>query len=601
VWGAGGGSHWRSGAVLERAKEGEASMHALGWLRRHLQVKVLSCIVVILIAGFGVLGVWNIRMQSAVLLEQRKEAARGLADAIVKSIESGMLEGRPDIIRVLSRRLHTVKEVEDITIFRTNGVEAFADLATLEQVQRDASLEPEVVDKIRRLEARPTRTMSHPLFQQAVARVETQELFETVNGVPVFTLLHPLRNASQCQKCHGRDHQVRGVASISTSMVQTTAALLRNRNQQALVALLTIVGVALTLSVTMRRVVLRPISDLAAAAQRIGRGDFSGRVPVTIEDEIGALAAAVNQMAVHLQRSYTELEQKAADHAAMAAENAALYAQVRQHAEVLEARVAARTRELEVANRHKSEFLANVSHELRTPLTAIKGFVDNMLDGLTGEMTPQQLRYLTRIKANTDRLARLINDLLDLTRIEAGRLELRPTTLLLTPLVTEVVASLRPMAEDKHIQLAVAAADPDATAWADRDKVTQVLMNLLGNALKFTPAHGHITVTIARDGTGSVRIAVTDTGPGIATEEAAKIFDQFYQVAHAGTQRPHGTGLGLAIAKALVEMQHGRLWVESVVGRGSTFAFTLPVLPPVTPAEATHAEGEHGAEGADRR
>ena len=221
--------------------------------------KVLSCIVVILIVGFGVLGVWNIRMQSAVLLEQRKEAARGLADAMVKSIESSMLEGRPDIVRVLSRHLHTVKEVEEITIFRTNGVEAFADLATLEQVQRDASLEPEVVDKIRRLEARPTRTMSHPLFQQAVERVETQELFETVNGVPVFTLLRPLRNEPQCQKCHGRDHHVRGVASISASMAQTTAALRRNRNQQGLVALLTILGVALTLSATMRHVVLRPI------------------------------------------------------------------------------------------------------------------------------------------------------------------------------------------------------------------------------------------------------------------------------------------------------------------------------------------------------
>jgi signal transduction histidine kinase len=284
----------------------------------------------------------------------------------------------------------------------------------------------------------------------------------------------------------------------------------------------------------------------------------------------------------------------------MATENAALYAQVRQHAEVLESRVAARTRELEVANRHKSEFLANVSHELRTPLTAIKGFVDNMLDGLIGEINPRQQRYLTRIKANTDRLARLINDLLDLTRIEAGRLELRPTALRLTTLVTEVVASLRPVAEDKHIQLAVAA-DAEAMAWADRDKVTQVLMNLLGNALKFTPTHGHITVTIARDGAARVQIAVADSGPGIAAEEVAKIFDQFYQVAHVSTQRPHGTGLGLAISKMLVEMQRGRIWVESVVGRGSTFYFTLPVLPPVTPAGATHAEGAHGAEGADRR
>ena len=309
------------------------------------------------------------------------------------------------------------------------------------------------------------------------------------------------------------------------------------------------------------------------------------RVPVTIEDEIGALAAAVNQMAGQLQRSYTELEQKAADHAAMATENAALYAQVRQHAEVLEARVAARTSELEVANRHKSEFLANVSHELRTPLTAIKGFVDNMLDGLTGELNPGQLRYLTRIKANTDRLARLINDLLDLTRIEAGRLELRPTSLLLTTLVTEVAASLRPVAEDKHIQLDIAVSAPDATAWADRDQVTQVLMNLLGNALKFTPAHGHITVTIARDGAAWVQIAVADTGPGIAAEEAAKIFDQFYQVAHVGTQRPTGPGWAWRFRKCW--------WRCSVGGSGSRVSSAVEVRS-ILPCQCCHLSRPQG-------
>ena len=213
-----------------------------------------------------------------------------------------------------------------------------------------------------------------------------------------------------------------------------------------------------------------------------------------------------------------------------------------------------------------------------------------MLDGLTGELNPRQLRYLTRIKANTDRLARLINDLLDLTRIEAGRLELRPAALLLTTLVTEVVASLRPVAQDKHIQLDVVTTDPDATAWADHDKVTQVLMKLLGNAARVYPAHGHITVAIARDGVAWVQVAVAAPGRGLP-QQRPRSLDQFYQAAHVDTQRPHGTGLGLAISKMLVEMQHGRLWVESVVGRGSTFYFTLPVLPPVTPAEATHTEG----------
>src|SRR5262245_33273669 len=149
--------------------------------RRYLQVKVLSLIVAILVVGFGVLGVWNIRMQAAAVLEQHKEASRSLADAIVQSIESSMLAGRPDIVRVLSRGLHTLKDVEQITIFRTNGVEAFTDLATLEQVQQEASLDPDVIAKIRSMQVRPVRHMHHPLFQQAVDSETTQEPFETVN------------------------------------------------------------------------------------------------------------------------------------------------------------------------------------------------------------------------------------------------------------------------------------------------------------------------------------------------------------------------------------------------------------------------------------
>src|SRR5262249_30572313 len=186
-----------------------------------------------------------------------------------------------------------------------------------------------------------------------------------------------------------------------------------------------------------------------------------------------------------------------------------------------------------------------------------------------GELNPRQLRYLTRMKANTDRLARLINDLLDLSPIEAGRSVLRPTTLPLATPVHQGVDSLPPVAGAKHITLDLRAAAPPARAWADRDKITQVLMNLLGNALKFTPAEGQVTVALHREGVAWVQVAVTDTGPGITAEEATKIFDQFYQIAKVDTQKAPGTGLGLAIAKHLVEMHGGRLWVESAVGCGT--------------------------------
>ena len=235
---------------------------------------------------------------------------------------------------------------------------------------------------------------------------------------------------------------------------------------------------------------------------------------------------------------------------------------------------------LKELDKMKSAFVSNVSHELRTPLTAIKASADNMLNRLIGDLNGKQVGYLTRIKSNSDRLARLINDLLDLSTIEAGKIDLRPTKLPLVTLVKEAAESLRPVAAEKLINLTVMSADPGVIAWADRDKVIQVLMNLIGNALKFTPARGKVTIAVAKNSAAWMQISVTDTGSGIPAEEVNKVFGRFYQIGQAGTQKTQGTGLGLAISKALVEMHGGKIWVESEAGKGSTFSFTLPAEQP---------------------
>jgi len=235
---------------------------------------------------------------------------------------------------------------------------------------------------------------------------------------------------------------------------------------------------------------------------------------------------------------------------------------------------------LKELDKMKSAFVSNVSHELRTPLTAIKASADNMLDRLIGDLNGKQVGYLTRIKSNSDRLARLINDLLDLSTIEAGKIDLRPTNLPLVTLVKEAAESLRPVAAEKLINLTVMSPDPGVIDWADRDKVIQVLMNLIGNALKFTPARGKVTIAVAKNSAAWMQISVTDTGSGIPAEEVNKVFGRFYQIGQAGAQKTQGTGLGLAISKALVEMHGGKIWVESEAGKGSTFSFTLPAEQP---------------------
>ncbi|MBZ0168219.1 Histidine kinase [Candidatus Methylomirabilis lanthanidiphila] len=284
--------------------------------------------------------------------------------------------------------------------------------------------------------------------------------------------------------------------------------------------------------------------------------------------------------------------------AAMAIDHASAYHEIEALNIGLEDKIAQRTRELSEMNqaleashrrlreldRAKSDFLLNVSHELRTPLTAIKGSVDNMLDQITGPLSEPQQRYLLRVQANTDQLVRLINDLLDLARIEEGRVQLTPALFSVSGLVGEVLDALRPIATEKGLRLQLIGLEDPLIAYADGDKVTQILMNLIGNAIKFTPNGGQITVTArqVKSADERVEIAVTDTGEGIPTEDLPHIFDKFYQVQLGRQAKAKGTGLGLSIAKSLVELQGGCIWAKSQVGRGSAFVFTLPRRPSAT-------------------
>jgi signal transduction histidine kinase len=232
-------------------------------------------------------------------------------------------------------------------------------------------------------------------------------------------------------------------------------------------------------------------------------------------------------------------------------------------------------RQLEVASRHKSQFLANMSHELRTPLNAILGYIELMLDGIFGEL-PEAIRdSLERSRMSGRHLLGLINDVLDLSKIEAGQLTLSLTDYSMADVLLAVSSSLESLAADKQLALTVTA-DPDLPpGHGDERRITQVLLNLVGNAIKFTETGGvRIAATVAD---GLFRVAVSDTGPGIATDDQARIFAEFQQADSSSTRTKGGTGLGLAIAKRIVEMHGGRIGVDSTPGKGSTFWFTVPV------------------------
>jgi signal transduction histidine kinase len=254
-----------------------------------------------------------------------------------------------------------------------------------------------------------------------------------------------------------------------------------------------------------------------------------------------------------------------ADQAVIAVENIRLFNEIQD-----------KSRQLEIANKHKSEFLANMSHELRTPLNAIIGFSDVMLNGMAGPMTDEQKEFAADIRDSGKHLLTLINDILDLSKIEAGRMELDVAPFDLPMAMQNAMTLVQGRAERSGIRLETLIAPTVSDYQGDERKFKQIVINLLSNAVKFTPEGGKVTLAAARVN-GAYSISVKDTGIGIAAGDQEKIFEEFKQVGTDYARKAEGTGLGLTLTRKLVELHGGTITVESAPGSGSTFTFTLPI------------------------
>jgi signal transduction histidine kinase len=288
-------------------------------------------------------------------------------------------------------------------------------------------------------------------------------------------------------------------------------------------------------------------------------------VPLLLEQRILGALTVWRRESGSFSPEVVNLLETFATQSALALQNARLFREL-----------ADKGRQLELASQHKSEFLANMSHELRTPLNAIIGFSEVLIQHMFGELNEKQDEYLKDIYASGQHLLSLINDILDLSKIEAGRMELTPAPFHLPSALENAVTLVRERAARHAIALHLDLDPRLGELVGDERKVKQVLLNLLSNAVKFTPEGGRISVKAGLTD-GAVEISVTDSGIGIAPEDQAAIFEEFRQVGSDDARKQEGSGLGLTLARKFVELHGGRIWVESEVGRGSTFTFTLPV------------------------
>jgi signal transduction histidine kinase len=293
---------------------------------------------------------------------------------------------------------------------------------------------------------------------------------------------------------------------------------------------------ALTLGYVISWSLIGSVREMRGRLEQISSGDFSQRVDVPNRDELGALAGNLNRMTEELGRLYGQLE---------------------------------------AASRHKSQFLANMSHELRTPLNAVLGYTELIQDGIYGEVPQKVHDVLGRLQRNGRHLLGLINDVLDLSKIEAGQLPLSLSNYSMKDIVQSVVSATESLAAEKQLALRTSVQPDLPPGRGDERRITQVLMNLVGNAIKFTDA-GEVRIQASAQD-GEFRVAVADTGLGIGEADQHRIFEEFQQADGSGTRAKSGTGLGLSIARKIVELHGGRVWVESILGKGSTFWFTVPV------------------------
>ncbi len=412
---------------------------------------------------------------------------------------------------------------------------------------------------------------------------------DVVNGKRVERYLYALHVKPDCLLCHGEKEkappyvqqhydigygyavgELRGALSVIIPK-----EIAEQRFAAEIVFFLTVGAISILLIVAIIFLtvgnLLKPIERLTGTVVSITKtGDFSKKVDVSAHDEVGLLGKAFNELSCKCHDTYATLEQRIAE----------------KTVHLQKANIA-----LERASKMKSEFLANMSHELRTPLNAVIGFAEVLRDKICGDLNAEQLDFVQDIHSSGQHLLQMINDILDLSKIEAGKMALQYEAFSVSDSIRDVYTILKGLADKKSLQLKTNVQPGVDSIEADRVKFKQILYNLLSNAIKFTTPNGNIT-TEAHRVDDMLQLSVSDTGIGMKPEDKEKVFKEFWQADSSFARKYEGTGLGLALTRRIVEMHGGKIWFESELGKGTTFSITLPLKEPAKTPEQEQKELE---------
>jgi signal transduction histidine kinase len=459
-------------------------------------------------------------------------------------------EGSPIGVIVLSRSAvqpFTDKQIELVTSFADQAVIAIENVRLFDEVQAHTTALARSVEELRALGAVSRAVNSTLELQTVLDTIVANSVRLSGTEAGAIYVLDERQREFRLRATYGMSEELIAAIRNMHAEISEAVGLETETHQPRQVA-------------DLRDLPSTPVNDT------ILRAGYRARLLVPLMrsgDVVGALVVRRKEPG-EFPQAVVSLMQTFAQQSAIALENARLFNEIAQ-----------KSRELEIASQHKSQFVANMSHELRTPLAAILGYAELIQEGFYGPLPEKSMDALTRIRSNGKHLLGLINSVLDIAKVEAGQFSLNLADYALDDLVETVRVATQSLAETKKLSLKTDVARQLPAGFGDEQRLAQVLLNLVGNAIKFTDS-GAVRIT-AKAVDCRFAVGVTDTGPGIPLEEQQRVFEQFHQVDTSNTKTKGGTGLGLAIVKQIVEMHGGRIWVESTLGKGTTFQMELPI------------------------